>query len=761
MRVQVCASRRRAALGAPAPPGEQRAMLYATLRALQVINGSAYVAGESPLYESRGLSLKRQLLALWLAGDMPEGIDVGAAAACAPLAAQPAAACSVESGLRSRNRPLLAHPRPLPAHLPTPLAQFVLEQEDLPTVRAPSADCPARGPLLAPAKQPANASHRHVLLAPDHSFAGGRTGALGAGRLQGPSIMHGRAHAAQCGALPRPAFHPPAGWFEARTLPWDEMLPLLQRAGEHGPRRGAGCCLCPLASPGLRPAPAPVPHRAPCLPCTWPSTAARRHAWELRDGRLFFRGAATGERNVTDVKALAAQYPTSLVDVQVRPGLPPPPPCSWDPALAAPQHRRGSATPAYPAAPPRVPPSPPLPPASSSTGPARRTRGGLCRWPTTADISCCCTCQATPMQVRRQAHARRQARTHVRPACAAVHAPHRCPPRPPPQPPARLPPNKTRAAGRLKYLLACGSAVVVPENGWHEFWYHIIKPSTHLVVVEEGAWLPRGLGAALQVFPYAAATARWRDAWHPATPPPPVRALGPYHAVSMDNRGHHLAGVAAELQGDDWAARRLGAAGAELVAASLAPPMVQAYWRRLLSEYRRLQRYAASLHPDAVPLERAILVPEVGGACERAPRCRRAAVGHSRSRVAVRPPTHRTTRPPIAAPAAAQRHAAHVPRVCSHKGPAAGAAEGRPGPAAGAAAARGGGGAHDGLAARQRRRGSAGRGGGAAAAAAAARAAAARGGRWGAGVTASADCLLLTVCCWPACEHQFQICAGR
>lgn len=51
--------------------------------------------------------------------------------------------------------------------------QFVLEQEDGPTVRPRSDDCPIRGPIIAAAKQPANASHAHVLLAPDHSFAGG------------------------------------------------------------------------------------------------------------------------------------------------------------------------------------------------------------------------------------------------------------------------------------------------------------------------------------------------------------------------------------------------------------------------------------------------------------------------------------------------------------------------------------------------------------------------------------------------------------
>ena len=42
-------------------------------------------------------------------------------------------------------------------------------------MRPKSEDCPIRGPIIAAAKKPANASHAHVLLAPDHSFAGGCT----------------------------------------------------------------------------------------------------------------------------------------------------------------------------------------------------------------------------------------------------------------------------------------------------------------------------------------------------------------------------------------------------------------------------------------------------------------------------------------------------------------------------------------------------------------------------------------------------------
>ena len=47
-------------------------------------------------------------------------------------------------------------------------------------------------------------------------------------------------------------------------------------------------------------------------------------------------------------------------------------------------------------------------------------------------------------------------------------------------------------------------------------------------------------------------------------------------AVSLDNRGHHFADVAEELQQDDSLARHLGEAAAKLVEGSLTPGLVQA-----------------------------------------------------------------------------------------------------------------------------------------------------------------------------------------
>jgi hypothetical protein len=58
-------------------------------------------------------------------------------------------------------------------------------------------------------------------------------------------------------------------------------------------------------------------------------------------------------------------------------------------------------------------------------------------------------------------------------------------------------------SSRLKYLLACGSVVFVPDSPWREYWQHLLAPGvTHLPIKEDyhdlGAALKyaRGLGAA-------------------------------------------------------------------------------------------------------------------------------------------------------------------------------------------------------------------------------------------------------------------------
>ena len=54
------------------------------------------------------------------------------------------------------------------------------------------------------------------------------------------------------------------------------------------------------------------------------------------------------------------------------------------------------------------------------------------------------------------------------------------------------------------------------------------------------------------------------------------------------------------------------------MAAALTPATVQLYWRRLLERSRGLQRFAPAVpHPDAVPLSRAVLLPDLRNATQR------------------------------------------------------------------------------------------------------------------------------------------------
>lgn len=60
------------------------------------------------------------------------------------------------------------------------------------------------------------------------------------------------------------------------------------------------------------------------------------------------------------------------------------------------------------------------------------------------------------------------------------------------------------------------------------------------------------------------------------------------------------------------------------MAAALTPATVTLYWQRLLERYRALQRFAPAVpHPDAVPLSRAVLLPDLRNATQRTcPVCR-------------------------------------------------------------------------------------------------------------------------------------------
>lgn len=156
-----------------------------------------------------------------------------------------------------------------------------------------------------------------------------------------PGAEHGP-EAEQQGGEDAPRALPPrlpsAGWLEAHTLSWAEMLPLLQHAGEvevgqAGGRglEGVGRLYGPAGSPqstltalpnclqcggtlpaclvlggeGLLQLLAPLV----CLPtCLLRHAsqlpAARRRPWEERSNLLFFRGAATGHRNLSALSSV-------------------------------------------------------------------------------------------------------------------------------------------------------------------------------------------------------------------------------------------------------------------------------------------------------------------------------------------------------------------------------------------------------------------------------------------------------------------------
>ncbi|KAL4856364.1 O-glucosyltransferase rumi [Chlorella vulgaris] len=350
---------------------------------VQVVDGRAYIAGETAAWESRMFRLKTQILDLWLAGGMPEGID------------------------------------------------FVIEAEDGPTVGWINEDCPSRGPVLGAAKNPADPEHSHVVLAPDHTFA---------------------------------------GWPEAHTLPWNEMLPLLHHAGELQP-------------------------------------------WEQRSDLLFFRGGATGLRFLL-APDLSSTHPDQL-DVQL---------VDWSTSgfVTLPDHCRYKYLLQLP-------------------GATYSAKGGF--------PSLLCLASMPEVQVCRCCG----------PCLRARHV-------------ILAPSDVGVDSGRLKYLLACGSTVVVSDGPWAEFWSHLARPGEHFLLTDE---------------------------------------------VSGDNRGTHFANATATLQQDQGLAQRLGDAGQKLVQESLSPRMVQAYWRHLMHSYRSLQEYNATLHPDALPLEQSILLPWVIGGWER------------------------------------------------------------------------------------------------------------------------------------------------
>ena len=84
----------------------------------------------------------------------------------------------------------------------------------------------------------------------------------------------------------------------------------------------------------------------------------------------------------------------------------------------------------------------------------------------------------------------------------------------------------------------------------------------------------------------------------------------PAEPVSWENWGSPVLDAMAELHKNETRARAIGAAGQHLVAEVLHPDNVALYWAELITQYSALQTFKPSLHPDAAPLEVALLRPE-------------------------------------------------------------------------------------------------------------------------------------------------------
>lgn len=113
-------------------------------------------------------------------------------------------------------------------------------------------------------------------------------------------------------------------------------------------------------------------------------------------------------------------------------------------------------------------------------------------------------------------------------------------------------------SARLKYLLLCSSVVVHSDNGWYEFFYHMLKHQEHYIRVE---------------------------------------AL-----TSAEDLHLGLAELIKSLQADQAHSRRLASAGQRFARETLSKDNIEEYWHRLLHSYAALQNNEVILHHDAVPL---------------------------------------------------------------------------------------------------------------------------------------------------------------
>ncbi|DBA70030.1 TPA: hypothetical protein ACH3X2_012328 [Trebouxia sp. C0005] len=120
-------------------------------------------------------------------------------------------------------------------------------------------------------------------------------------------------------------------------------------------------------------------------------------------------------------------------------------------------------------------------------------------------------------------------------------------------------------SARLKYLLLCGSVVVHSDNGWYEFYYHMLRHGEHYMRV-------RALNSTF-------------DLYNDLTTLIQKLNRTPKHSRRIANAGQHFAREV--LSGDN----------------------VREYWYRLIKQYAELQTHEIRVHPDAVPLGASVSNP--------------------------------------------------------------------------------------------------------------------------------------------------------
>ena len=121
-------------------------------------------------------------------------------------------------------------------------------------------------------------------------------------------------------------------------------------------------------------------------------------------------------------------------------------------------------------------------------------------------------------------------------------------------------------SARLKYLLLCGSVVIHSDNGWYEFFYHMLKHGEQYVRIEP---------------------------------------------LTEDKDLHHdLADLVRRLQADQVHSRRIAEVGQHFARETLSYDSIKEYWHRLLHEYAALQNNEVVLHHDAVPLGFSVSRPQ-------------------------------------------------------------------------------------------------------------------------------------------------------